>query len=315
LRRALPAGTVRRLAATSRAPLRLRAAADTSALLAPAYMTAGPPGAPRLLNRRLRLNPFTTAADEVEAQAGGVDLWFAAAVDRRSWAPGAAAAAGVALGLVRGRPLGARQGRAGPGADGAWSSSRRGQEAQHREDGRVLRLGPPVHWRLRSRQITSPVTPTFALCPQGVCNPAQLLAAGLPAGLQAALWRATGLDVAGLLWAATAAAAGLLPAAYAARSWLAAQLRLADGAAAAVARLKPLQGGGGAAARAAASSRWLSWGLGEWPLALFDWTLWARTAAVAGGGNCGAASRRAPSRPAAHKPRPGVQAAAAKATS
>jgi len=69
-------------------------------LLAPAYATIGKPGTPPLMNRRLRLNPLSTVLDELAAKAGAADLWFAAAVDRSKWAVGAAAAAGLALGLV-----------------------------------------------------------------------------------------------------------------------------------------------------------------------------------------------------------------------
>jgi hypothetical protein len=79
------------------------AAADAAALLAPGYATTGRPGTPRLLNRRLRVNPFTTLADEAAAAGGALDVWLSAAVDRHRWAPAAAAAAGAALGLVGGR--------------------------------------------------------------------------------------------------------------------------------------------------------------------------------------------------------------------
>jgi hypothetical protein len=86
-------------------PVRAGAAAATAdtVLTAPAYATAGAPGSPRLLNRQLQTNPLSTFADLAAAKAGQWDLWLAAAVDRRSWAPAAAAGAGLALGLVSSR--------------------------------------------------------------------------------------------------------------------------------------------------------------------------------------------------------------------
>ncbi|GBF94262.1 hypothetical protein Rsub_06532 [Raphidocelis subcapitata] len=81
------------------------AAAAADALLAPAYALAGRPGAPRLVGRRLQLNPFSGAADAVAARAAEADLRFAAVVDRRRWAPAAIAAAAAALGLGLCDPL------------------------------------------------------------------------------------------------------------------------------------------------------------------------------------------------------------------
>jgi hypothetical protein len=84
------------------------AGADAAAtLVAPAYATVGTPGSPRLLGRRLRLNPLSTALDELASKMGTLDLWFAAAIDRHARsAVAAAVAAGLALGLVSGRPRG-----------------------------------------------------------------------------------------------------------------------------------------------------------------------------------------------------------------
>jgi hypothetical protein len=102
--------------------------------------------------------------------------------------------------------------------------------------------------------------PPLPPLPQGLCNPGLLLGQGLAPGLQAALWRATGLDAQGALWGAAAGAAALPAAAYAARAWVAAQLRIGEGAAAALARLE--RGGAAAeAARRAAGGRGAPWGL------------------------------------------------------
>jgi hypothetical protein len=103
--------------------------------------------------------------------------------------------------------------------------------------------------------------------PQGLCNPAALLAGGVPPGLQLALWRATqgSLETQGGAWGLVAAAAALPFAVYAARSWLTAQAVLARGVAGALPRLRALQGQSelAQAVQYVAGSRGLAWGLGK----------------------------------------------------
>lgn len=97
----------------------------------------------------------------------------------------------------------------------------------------------------------------------GLCNPWALLSAGVPSGVQAAIWRAINVDTQGIAWSALAAALGLAPAAYAIRSWLLAQAALAQGMSGALPHLAALQGRPRMArlAQMVAGSRGLTYGL------------------------------------------------------